>query len=57
MALLQFKQKQKSNEEETINEELISIDKLPEEYLKLEYPNEWKYLQKVRRNSYYYEII
>ncbi len=57
MALLQFRQKQKSSEEKTVSEELVSIDGLPEEYLKSEYPNEWRYLQKVRRSNYYYEII
>ncbi|WP_338598878.1 hypothetical protein V6M85_08765 [Sulfolobus tengchongensis] len=50
MVLLQLrkKQEQPNKVEEERREEIVSIDQLPEEYLKLEYPNDWKYLQKVR---------
>lgn len=50
MALLQLRKKeeQPKKEDEKESEEIISIDKLPEEYLRLEYPNDWKYLQKVK---------
>ncbi|MCY0859890.1 MAG: hypothetical protein OWQ54_05610 [Sulfolobaceae archaeon] len=34
----------------------VNILELPEEFLRIEYPEEWKYLQKVRNigNYYYY---
>jgi hypothetical protein len=27
----------------------VEISQLPKEYLRIEYPNEWKYLEKLRR--------
>ncbi|WP_167738497.1 MULTISPECIES: hypothetical protein [Sulfolobaceae] len=54
MALLQLRKKEeqtKKRDEKEREEEIISIDKLPEEYLRLEYPNDWKYLQKVKGYS------
>ncbi|QPG50152.1 hypothetical protein [Saccharolobus solfataricus] len=52
MALLQLRRKEEQpKKEDNRGEEIISIDKLPEEYLRLEYPNDWKYLQKVKGYS------
>ncbi|QXJ27623.1 hypothetical protein J5U23_00490 [Saccharolobus shibatae B12] len=50
MALLQLRKKEEEpkKDDDKEREEIISIDKLPEEYLRLEYPNDWKYLQKVK---------
>lgn len=52
MTLLQLRKKEKEEKQEIKIDE-ISIDKLPEEFLRLEYPNEWRYLQKVRRGNEY----
>jgi|BEDMetMinimDraft_2_1075160.scaffolds.fasta_scaffold00116_13 hypothetical protein len=45
-----LKQKPKSKTEAVKEEDFIAITELPEEFLRAEYYQDWKYLEKLRRS-------